>query len=127
LTGDIEIRGEQALLENGLKSSQIVVVPHHGSRTSSSDAFVRATGARLAIFSAGYRNRWGMPKPQVVERWREAGSRVLSTSHSGAIEINVGPAVELSEHRKQGRRYWSRAVECLEGDRCSIASTDTAP
>lgn len=127
LTGDIEVRGEQALIANGLKPAKIVVVPHHGSRTSSSEAFVRASGAQLAIFSAGYRNRWGMPKPQVVERWREDGARVLSTSHSGAIEINVGASVELSEHRKQGRRFWSRAVECLEGDRCSVASADTAP
>jgi competence protein ComEC len=127
LTGDIEIRGENALIDAGLTPVQIVVVPHHGSRTSSSDAFVQASGAQLAVFSAGYRNRWGMPKVQVVQRWRDSGARVLSTSQSGAIEIDVGASLTVREHRKQGRRYWSRAPECLDGDHCSMVGADTAP
>lgn len=127
LTGDIEARGEQALIDDDLKPAEIVVVPHHGSRTSSSEAFVEASGAQVAIFSAGYRNRWGMPKTQIVERWRQSGARVLSTSHSGAIEIEVGASFELDEHRKEGRRYWSRAADCLEGDQCSRVAVDTAP
>jgi competence protein ComEC len=126
VTGDIEVRGEQAVLEAGLKPVQVVVAAHHGSRTSSTDAFVQASRAQLAVFSAGYRNRWGMPKAQIVQRWRDSGARVVSTSQSGAVEIDIGESLEVREHRKHGRRYWSRTPQCLDGNHCS-ASGNTAP
>jgi competence protein ComEC len=109
LTGDIEWNAEQALLTTGLARADIVVVPHHGSRTSSSPDFVRALSPQIAIFSAGYRNRWGLPKSDIVKRWREAGARTFSTAKSGAIEIHVGQRLQVSEHRKAARRYWSRS------------------
>ena len=96
LTGDIEKLAEQQLLERGLPGpADILVVPHHGSRTSSSAAFVAATRPRWALVSAGHRNRWGFPAPAVVERWRAAGAEVLLTSHSGAIEFDVDPGRPL--------------------------------
>lgn len=110
LTGDIERFGERALLEASVPPTDVVIVPHHGSRTSSSAPFVAALQAQLAIFSAGYRNRWGMPREDVVTRWREGGADTLSTIDSGAIEIAVTVAgvTVLREYRVQHARYWHR-------------------
>jgi competence protein ComEC len=109
LTGDIEKQAEKALVTRGLPPTDIVVVAHHGSRSSSTDELVGATHARLAIFSAGYRNRWNFPKPEVVDRWQSAGARTVSTIEGGAISIDVDAAsgMRLREYRKEHRRYWS--------------------
>jgi competence protein ComEC len=64
VTGDLERRGESAALGQPL-GAEVVVVPHHGSATSSSAPFVGAVGARVAIVSAGHANRWGFPRPEV--------------------------------------------------------------
>jgi competence protein ComEC len=110
LTGDIESPVENHLLRTGaLMPVDIVVVPHHGSRTSSAREFVSALRPSVAIVSAGYENRWGFPKEEVVERWRQAGARVMNTATSGAIHYRVcadsGLQLE-SEQRKHRRRYW---------------------
>ncbi len=109
LTGDIEAMGELELLDRGLPGTDVVVVAHHGSRTSSIDAFVAATQPKLAVVSAGYRNRWGFPKPEITARWQAAGATVLSTIDAGAIEIAMtrkdGPVIR--EHRSEQRTYWS--------------------
>jgi competence protein ComEC len=110
LTGDIERAGEAELLAAGLAPSDIVLVPHHGSRTSSSAEFVATVHARWAVVSAGYRNRWGMPKQDVVERWQATGAQLLITSEDGAIQFTVdahgiGPP---RRYRAGARRYWWR-------------------
>ena len=108
LTGDIEASAEQFLLTGALARADIVIVPHHGSRTSSGPEFIRAVAPRIAVFSAGYRNRWGLPKADIVQRWRQAGARTFTTAQSGAIEIDVGERLRVTEHRKAARRYWWR-------------------
>ncbi len=116
LTGDIELAGEAMLLQTGLAPSDVVVIPHHGSRTSSSQDFVDALSPKVAIVAAGYRNRWGLPKADVIERWRQAGARTYSTSKSGAIELSLRAdrVIQVREHRRASRRYWSRtALESL--------------
>jgi len=65
----------------------VVKVPHHGSRTASTPALVRAAHARLAIFSDGRFNRFGLPAAEVVERWRESGAEVLRTDVDGSIRV----------------------------------------
>jgi competence protein ComEC len=92
LAGDVEGPGE-ARLELG--GAQVLKVPHHGSRTSSSPPFVRRVRPRLALVSAGYKNRFGHPSPAVVERYRQAGAHVLRTSEEGALTIST-----------DGRRVW---------------------
>src|SRR5690606_16795421 len=108
LTGDIESPIENHLVRSAsLSPVDIVTVPHHGSRTSSGDAFVNALRPSVAIVSAGYGNRWGFPKEDVVMRWQEAGARVLNTADSGAIHYRVCAAggVQLqSEQRSRSRR-----------------------
>ena len=110
LTGDVEGEGEQALVARGLPKTDIVVVPHHGSRSSSTAPFVTAVDASIAVFSAGYRNRWSFPREDIVARWREGGARTIVTSDSGAIEIAVrsGSRPVVHQYRKEQRRYWHR-------------------
>jgi len=90
-TGDIEARGEAAVLASGRDlRAAVIKVPHHGSRTSSTPAFVAAVRATVAVMSLGYRNRYGFPEPAVVERYREAGALVLRTDQCGAVTIEAG-------------------------------------
>lgn len=112
LTGDIEEEAEARLIADGLAPVDIVAAPHHGSRTSSSEPFVQALRPQIVVFAAGYRNRWGFPKTDVVERWRAAGARTLTTAASGAVELSVvgGAPVRVREHRVADVRYWRRGT-----------------
>jgi len=110
ITGDIEQPAEQQLVRDGLLGGvDAVVIPHHGSRTSSTAPFVSALTPDLAIVSAGFGNRWGFPKEEVVARWVGVGARVLQTSTSGAIGIRLceGSGIEeVTEYRNERRRIW---------------------
>jgi competence protein ComEC len=110
LAGDVEEAAESALVAGGLARVTAVVVPHHGSRTSSTAPFVAASHPSLALVSAGYRNRWGLPRREIAERWRAAGARLLTTADSGAIEIAfvAGHPPLAREYRRDQRRYWQR-------------------
>jgi competence protein ComEC len=110
LTGDIEADAEAKLVDAGLASVDIVVAPHHGSRTSSTPEFVAVLRPRMTFFSAGYRNRWGFPRAEIVERWSAVGARITLTAESGAIEASVGAdgSIDVREHRETDARYWRR-------------------
>lgn len=69
--------------------STVVKVPHHGSRTSSTPRLVSTSRAWLALFSDGRGNRFGLPAPEVVERWRASGAEVLRTDVDGAVEVTL--------------------------------------
>jgi competence protein ComEC len=84
--GDVESAGEEAAVRAGGLAAEVVKVPHHGSRTSSSPAFVAAVGARRAVVSVGAANRFGFPRPETLDRWREGGAEVLRTD-AGAIRF----------------------------------------
>ena len=88
LTGDIEKRAERALITPDLKAD-VVKVAHHGSKTSSTDAFVIATNPRLAIISVGQDSMFGHPHAEVVERWKQAGAEVLTTGKCGMITVKT--------------------------------------
>ena len=109
LTGDVEAKAETALLGSGLPSVDVVVVPHHGSATSSTAAFVAATRPALAVVSAGFANRWSQPRPEIVARWRHSGASVVTTADSGAISLRLcrdAAGVSVGEHRRDRRRIW---------------------
>ena len=90
LTGDIEAAAESALVAAGDPlRCDAVKVPHHGSRTSSSPAFVAAARPGLAVVPVGRDSPHGHPHPSVVARWRECGARVLTTGESGTITIST--------------------------------------
>jgi competence protein ComEC len=90
-TGDIEAAAEQALLARtppAMLAATVLKAPHHGSRTSSSSAFIAAVRPQVAVLSLGYRNRFGFPAPEVVDRYLAAGARVFRTDRSGAVSVD---------------------------------------
>ena len=106
LTADIEARDEAALLarEPEALRSDVLVVPHHGGSGSSMPAFVRAVGAGDAVFSAGYRNAFGHPRPDILER--HAASRQWRTDHDGSVFMVIEASPRLSAWRREQPRYW---------------------
>jgi len=110
LTGDIEAPVETLLVHaSGLTRADIVLVPHHGSATSSSSPFVAALQPALAVVSAGFGNRWGMPRADVVQRWEHAGASVLNTAMEGAISQRIcssGGVGPVHRARVDSRKYW---------------------
>jgi competence protein ComEC len=90
LTGDIERAAESDLVSNGgTLASDVVKVPHHGSRTSSIPEFIAATHPEYAVISVGRHSPFGHPHPDVVERWQAAGVHVLTTGENGMISIST--------------------------------------
>ncbi len=77
--GDVEGRGEEAAVLRGGLRADVVKVPHHGSRSSSSPRFVAAVAPAFAVISVGAGNRFGFPHPEAVRRWQDAGASVLRT------------------------------------------------
>lgn len=88
LTGDLEGRGEEQLVESGaLESCPILKAGHHGSKNSGSEEFLQIVKPRLTLISAGIENRYGHPHEETLERLQEIGSEVLSTQECGAITL----------------------------------------
>lgn len=108
LAGDIEARDERALLARGaVPRADVLLVPHHGSATSSSPAFVAAARPAHAVFATGYRNRFGHPKAEVAARYAAAGAALWRTDRDGAVTITLtGAGVRVSSFRDAHRRYW---------------------
>jgi competence protein ComEC len=109
LTGDIERAAERELVRRspGLIAVDALLVPHHGSATSSSAEFVKQVAPRYAVFAVGYRNRFGHPREDVLGRYRDAGSTLLRTDTGGAIEIRFAPGTtQIGQQRERARRYW---------------------
>jgi competence protein ComEC len=116
VTGDIGAASEARLLRaarargDGSLRADVLLVPHHGSGSSSTQAFVDAVAPRLALMPIGYRNRFGHPRPDVVERYRQRQAIVLRTDQSGAIRLTLGTgAWQLRRERALVRRYWRSA------------------
>lgn len=90
LTGDIEREAEMALLATNANAlaSDVIIVPHHGSKTSSTPGFVQAVGAKISIFTVGYLNRFKHPKLLIENNYKDNGALVLRSDYSGAVLIN---------------------------------------
>ncbi|RKU02872.1 DNA internalization-related competence protein ComEC/Rec2 [Burkholderia sp. Nafp2/4-1b] len=111
LTGDIEARAERRLVADARDAlaAQILVVPHHGSRTSSVEPFLDSVGPRVAVFPVGYRNRFGHPHRTVLARYDARGIPLPRTDRDGAVRFDVAPAAggfEFERYRDAQRRYW---------------------
>jgi competence protein ComEC len=109
LTADIERTAEGLLVENYRERlrSDVLVVPHHGSKTSSTGPFLEAVRPRLALVPAGYLNRFGFPHPAVMGRYTGIGALTLSTAERGAIVVETGKdGMRTFAHRPEHRRYW---------------------
>ena len=112
LTADIEARSELALLQHMPEKlkSDVMLAPHHGSKTSSTVEFIAAVDAGSVIFPVGYRNRFRHPHPQVLARY--AGRQILRTDRDGALSLGYsGRGIEFASARAQQRRYWHSVHE----------------
>ena len=110
LTGDIEAAQEASLVErlgaSGALKADLLLVPHHGSKTSSSSAFLQAVKPDLALAQAGYRNRFGHPAPVVAQRYREQGIALIVSADCGAALWRSAAPSSIGCQREIARRYW---------------------
>ncbi|HEX5539339.1 MAG TPA: competence protein ComEC, partial [Methylophilaceae bacterium] len=93
-------------------AADVLIAPHHGSRTSSSIDFVAAVNPGAVIFTVGYRNRFGHPKSAIVERYRQIGSHIYRSDTDGAVLLDFAQAqnVAVKRWRVQARRYWHESL-----------------
>lgn len=108
LVGDIEQAQEQRLVADAgpqLKSD-LLLVPHHGSKSSSNAAFLDAVNPRIALVQSGYRNRFGHPAPDVVKRYEERQIAVYDSPHCGAAFWNSVHAQDIKCQRTERQHYW---------------------
>jgi competence protein ComEC len=109
-------------------ASRVVVVPHHGSRHSSTAGFVAATAPGVALVSAGHGNRFGHPDAGAVARWEAAGTRVLDTAASGALRIRLGDAgLDVEAERQRRPRLWDMARPRPARQVPAVAGRDRSP
>ncbi|KTB62670.1 competence protein ComEC [Pseudomonas fluorescens] len=106
LTGDIDRDAEQAMLASPLAvPTEWLQAPHHGSRSSSSWAFVERLSPRNVLISRGRGNAFGHPHPQVMERYQRLGSQVYDSAEQGAVHVQLGAFAPPVVARSQ-RRFW---------------------
>jgi len=106
LAGDIEAGQERDLLERGILPVNVLLVPHHGSRTSSTPAFLQVLRPDLAVVQAGYRNRFGHPAPEVVARYQDLRVPLVDSAHCGALHWQSQTPRQWQCERDRARRYW---------------------
>lgn len=110
LTGDISSAVEPDVAAAlGPGPAPVMLVPHHGSKTSSAPAFIRAVHPPFVVVSAGWRNRFGHPRPEVVARYAHAGVPMFNTATEGAIPLVFPPRAPPRRERgwrKRRTRYW---------------------
>ncbi len=109
LSGDIEKQAEFYLLRHaaGNLAADVLIAPHHGSKTSSTPEFINAVNPEWVLFPVGYRNRFRFPNEAIIARYESRGVRMLDTARHGAIEIRIDAGgMTVTRHRQQARRFW---------------------
>ncbi len=113
ISGDIEAAVEYKLLEGDARElrADILIVPHHGSKTSSTAAFITAVQPTYAVVSSGYLNRFGHPREDVMRRYEEEGAHLLNTALAGSISFMLPTTSEQAvllpqAYREQANKYW---------------------
>lgn len=109
LTGDIEAHSEKQLIQSyGTQlQSDLLLVPHHGSKSSSSTEFLQIVKPKYALIPVGYKNQYGHPKESVLQRYRDIGATILRTEQEGAISFRLGGDLLPYCYRREQRRFWS--------------------
>ena len=112
LTGDIEKYAEQELLHNMPEklAANIIVAPHHGSKTSGIPKFISAVHPEIVLYATGYRNRYHFPHPSVIKEYEKINALAFNTSESGSIQFIVGKnglETKPQEYRKMNKKYWN--------------------
>ena len=110
LTGDIERLAEKELIQNdaGNIKADILIAPHHGSKTSALDAFVQDVHPYYVLFPVGYRNRYHLPNKSVEEKYRNVGAKLFFTDKNGAVQLFLTEKNTLVKLcRLKQKHYWS--------------------
>jgi competence protein ComEC len=112
LTGDIESAQEAALVEKAADKlkAQVVLVPHHGSKTSSTDSFIDAVHSKFAVVQSGYKNRFGHPAPVVAQRYVDRGIQLIESPACGAGRFLSSEPETWRCTRGTPWRYWQHRV-----------------
>ncbi|RUA03985.1 MAG: DNA internalization-related competence protein ComEC/Rec2 [Gammaproteobacteria bacterium] len=113
LTGDIEKKAEYYLAHSHKEKikSTILISPHHGSQSSSTQVFLEAVSPELITISSGFQNRFRHPSKKVMNRYQYNNIKVLQTNCSGQIDVLLGDKMRISEYRKNFMRYYFRQCE----------------
>ncbi len=110
LVGDIEKLSEARLLQQHADKlpAALLVAPHHGSKSSSSEDFVAAVAPHYVVFTSGYRSRFHHPAPEVQQRYADHSAEILRSDEDGAILIAMDArGLQVERYRKTHRRYWT--------------------
>jgi competence protein ComEC len=129
LTGDIEAGPERRLLLDSREQlrAEVLLVPHHGSLTSSTEEFVDAITPDYALFPVGYGNRYRFPRDAVVARYRALGSLLYDTARHGAVTVRLpgdDQGIEIVPYRCANPRYWRMPPPegCPHGNGLAVAA-----
>jgi competence protein ComEC len=108
LSGDISELVESRLVMDGLSTHQVLLVPHHGSKTSSSPTFINRLRPEVAVATASLGNRFDFPRPEIRRRYEALGARFWSTGDCGALRLLLHPdgSLEASSARRKRNRIW---------------------
>lgn len=111
LTGDIEKSAEASLIQLHKDkvvdlSADILIAPHHGSRTSSSVSFIKLVQPRYVVFSSRYNGRWNLPNQEVVNRYEALDSEILHTGKHGRIVFEIDTQISYRKYRQDEANYW---------------------
>ena len=107
MTGDIAISQEDAMVARGGLTADVVMAAHHGSKGSSSQAFVNAVRAAHVVAQAGYLNSYRHPHPSVVARWQDTGAVLHRNDRDGAVVFtSAASGLKVERERERRRRYW---------------------
>ncbi len=113
LSADIEANAESWLVErygNGLKAN-VLVAPHHGSKTSSTLNFLQRVKPDYVLIPTGYRNQFGHPHQEVLDRYKQINTKWLTSANEGAIEINFGQRINVRSLRTETSKYWNNKTQ----------------
>jgi competence protein ComEC len=108
LAADIEAFQEHALVQRLGEAlrADVLLVPHHGSKTSSTQVFLDAVQPRFALFQMGFRNRYGHPAPEVLQRYQARGIETRLSPACGAMAWRSDQPAQVRCEREDNRRYW---------------------
>jgi competence protein ComEC len=109
LTGDIEREAEESLIKSNSNKlhADILLVPHHGSRSSSTKEFITAVSPLYAIVSAGYRNRFGLPKQDIMAQYEAQDIKTFVSYKTGELSVKFrDTGLQIDEFRTKNRRFW---------------------
>lgn len=109
LTGDIQAAAEKQLLKTAADlNSDVLVAPHHGSNTSSTQGFIQAVAPTMVVFPVGFHNQWGFPQAEVLQRYTDIQAEILRTDQQGAVQIDVSRlhGITAGTYRANQPRFW---------------------